>query len=102
MLDSEPLSLPTAPCIVSTSKAVLPQHIIPLSLSASGPRARFCRLPFQLHTIGGANRELHQRYQIERPTVVLLRPDGYIAYRGPAHDCDTLTRYLDPRTTGVE
>jgi 2-polyprenyl-6-methoxyphenol hydroxylase-like FAD-dependent oxidoreductase len=53
------------------------------------------RVPLQLQTISGANRELHQRYQIARPTVVMIRPDGYIAYRGRALDLDALARYMD-------
>jgi 2-polyprenyl-6-methoxyphenol hydroxylase-like FAD-dependent oxidoreductase len=39
--------------------------------------------------------ELHQRYAAGRPRVFLIRPDGHLAYTGPATGCRALAAYLD-------
>ena len=36
----------------------------------------------------------HQVYGLERPTLVLIRPDGYVAFRGAATDGAPLGDYL--------
>jgi hypothetical protein len=51
--------------------------------------------PVQLHVVASGNRSLHARYGVDSPTSILVRPDGHIAYRGPADDPDALGSYLD-------
>lgn len=51
--------------------------------------------PIQVHDIPAANTTLHERYGADVPSVVLVRPDGHIAFRGDATDIVPLTRYLD-------
>ena len=51
--------------------------------------------PIRLHVVAPGNRSLHGRYGVDSPTLVLVRPDGHIAYRGPAEDLDGLVAYLD-------
>ncbi len=51
--------------------------------------------PIRLHVIAAENRQLQERYGADVPTVVLVRPDGQIAFRGDAADIVPLTRYLD-------
>lgn len=51
-----------------------------------------------------AENRLHQRLHAEEPTVVVVRPDGYLSYRGPASDeaalLGHLGGYLMARTRG--
>jgi 2-polyprenyl-6-methoxyphenol hydroxylase-like FAD-dependent oxidoreductase len=51
--------------------------------------------PVGLHVVAPGNRSLHTRYGVDSPTLILVRPDGHIAYRGPADDPDALGSYLD-------
>ncbi|HEX5848908.1 MAG TPA: FAD-dependent monooxygenase [Rubrobacter sp.] len=58
--------------------------------------------PIRLHVIAPGNRSLHERYGMEAPTLVLVRPDGHIAYRGPAGDLNGLAAYLDRYFVGPQ
>ena len=49
----------------------------------------------RLHLVAPGNRSLHGRYEVDSPTLILVRPDGHVAYRGPADDPDALGSYLD-------
>jgi 2-polyprenyl-6-methoxyphenol hydroxylase-like FAD-dependent oxidoreductase len=51
--------------------------------------------PIRSHVVAPANRSLHARYGVDSPTLILVRPDGHIAYRGPVDDPDALGSYLD-------
>jgi 2-polyprenyl-6-methoxyphenol hydroxylase-like FAD-dependent oxidoreductase len=51
--------------------------------------------PVRLHVVAPGNRSLHGRYGVDSPTSILVRPDGHVAYRGPADDPDALGSYLD-------
>ena len=51
--------------------------------------------PIQVHDVPAANRTLQKRYGADVPSIVLVRPDGHIAFRGDAIDIVPLTRYLD-------
>jgi hypothetical protein len=51
--------------------------------------------PIRLHVVAPGNRSLHGRYGVDSPTSILVRPDGHVAYRGPADDPDALGSYLD-------
>lgn len=39
--------------------------------------------------------ELYQRYAIKEPTVIFLRPDGHIGFRGPGAQPEAFAAYLD-------
>src|SRR5918995_4639455 len=52
-------------------------------------------MPIAMNTVRTANRTLHERYGADLPTLFLVRPDGHIAYRGPADDPGALGSYLD-------
>ena len=52
-------------------------------------------MPIAMDTVRTANRTLHERYGVDSPTSILVRPDGHLAYRGPADDPDALGSYLD-------
>ena len=58
--------------------------------------------PIRLHVVAPGNRSLHERYGVGSPTLILVRPDGHIAYRGPAADLDGLVGYLDRYFVGPE
>lgn len=51
--------------------------------------------PFRLHVVSPGNRSLHARYGVHSPTLLLVRPDGHVAYRGPADEQAALRSYLD-------
>lgn len=61
-------------------------------------------VPVVVHRVGAANRRLHELYGAKGPKAFLVRPDGYVAYRGPAGDALGLERYLEnlyaKRSTG--
>ena len=44
--------------------------------------------------VPAANTALHRAYRVDEPTVFLIRPDGYIGYRGALGDSETLKTYL--------
>lgn len=50
-----------------------------------------------IHTtvVSATDRAAHHAYAAARPTAVLVRPDGYIGYRGSARDTGALRTYLD-------
>ena len=52
-------------------------------------------MPVAMDTVRTANRTLHERYGVDSPTLILVRPDGHVAYRGPADETDALGSYLD-------
>ncbi|GHO49283.1 FAD-dependent monooxygenase [Ktedonospora formicarum] len=52
-------------------------------------------MPIQLHTVSKGNVSLQEAYEVEAPTLFLVRPDGHIAYRGSAQDLSSLRTYLD-------
>ena len=58
--------------------------------------------PVAMYKVRRANRTLHERYGVDSPNLVLIRPDGHIAYRGPAEDLDGLETYLDRLFLGRE
>jgi hypothetical protein len=43
-------------------------------------------VPIRMHTVQKENRNLHERYGAGSPILYLVRPDGHVAYRGPAED----------------
>ncbi|KAA1249671.1 hypothetical protein F0Q45_13900 [Mycobacterium simiae] len=48
----------------------------------------------KVHLIAARETLIHDAYGVEEPTVVLVRPDGYIAWRGAVSDTDGLAAYL--------
>ena len=53
------------------------------------------RTTIRTHVIARGNQELHARYRVTKPSIVLVRPDGHIAYAGSAADLALLSKYLD-------
>lgn len=51
--------------------------------------------PVHLHPIPATERTLHERYGAHRPSLVLIRPDGHIAFRGEPAALADLGRCLD-------
>ena len=51
--------------------------------------------PVRLHSIPAAERRLHRIYGVDLPTLILVRPDGHVGYRGSAADLAAFARYLD-------
>ena len=49
----------------------------------------------RMHTVQKGKRNLHERYGEGSPVLYLVRPDGHVAYRGPAEDPDGIGSYLD-------
>jgi 2-polyprenyl-6-methoxyphenol hydroxylase-like FAD-dependent oxidoreductase len=47
-----------------------------------------------IHVIDRRETQVHAVYAVTAPTAVLIRPDGYIAWRGAASDADGLRTYL--------
>ena len=52
------------------------------------------RIPIRLHLLDPGERAAHRAYHVRRPAMVLVRPDGYIAWRGALHDTSGLAEYL--------
>jgi 2-polyprenyl-6-methoxyphenol hydroxylase-like FAD-dependent oxidoreductase len=52
-------------------------------------------LPVNVHFISAADRAIHTRYGVRAPTLMLIRPDGHIAYVGAAASVSRLQAYLD-------
>jgi len=52
-------------------------------------------MTIRMHTVQKGNRNLHERYGEGSPVLYLVRPDGHVAYRGPAEDPDGIGSYLD-------
>ena len=44
--------------------------------------------------IPAQNTELHKTYGVDAPTVFLIRPDGYIGYRGALEEVNTFAHYV--------
>ena len=51
--------------------------------------------PVRLRRIPARNRELHRRYGAGGPTLILVRPDGHMAYRGDGARPEDLAAYLN-------
>ena len=51
--------------------------------------------PVRVHRIAASEKDLQALYGADVPTVVLVRPDGHVGYRGDAADVVALKRYLD-------
>jgi hypothetical protein len=52
-------------------------------------------MPVAMDTVRTPTRSLHKRYGVDSPTLILVRPDGHVAYRGPADDPGALGAYLN-------
>jgi len=73
---------------------VLASHLILASGGgAKPPEARAVEpyIPVWLDPDG----QLHQKLGVVDPTIVVVRPDGYIGYRGQPADGEALSKYLD-------
>lgn len=53
------------------------------------------RLDVAPHVFPSGADEVHHPYRVERPALVLVRPDGHIAYRGPLEELARFTTFLD-------
>lgn len=53
------------------------------------------RVAFQVHLIRKEERILHQCFHAQQAVLFLIRPDGHIAYRGPADNLNSLREYLN-------
>ena len=47
------------------------------------------------HAVSGVETLIHDAYGAVAATMVLIRPDGYVAWRGPVSDVDGLAVYLE-------
>lgn len=56
--------------------------------------AAYTRVNAQPIKIRADNVALHKTYEVTEPTVLLVRPDGYIGYRGALNRPDLLLHYL--------
>ena len=52
------------------------------------------RISPQVVRIPTRNTELHAAYRVSEPTVFLIRPDGYIGYRGALEKTNTFAHYV--------
>jgi 2-polyprenyl-6-methoxyphenol hydroxylase-like FAD-dependent oxidoreductase len=52
-------------------------------------------LETHVHVVPAADRALHRRYGARTARVVLIRPDGHVAYTGSPRDPGSLASYLD-------
>lgn len=74
---------------------VRPRLVVGDPAAAAGPSSPVARL-FDL------DRHAHTAYGLQgTPALVLVRPDGHIAFRGPAEATDDLERYLEHLTDDV-
>lgn len=48
-----------------------------------------------MHVIDHSQRSLYAAYGVRSSTMILIRPDGHIAWRGLVHDMGKLTDYMD-------
>lgn len=53
------------------------------------------RVAIGVHLIEKEERTLHERFQAEKASMFLIRPDGHIAYRGLAENLSSVREYLD-------
>lgn len=77
-------------------------HLLLLPSADSGDQAatvtrwvEAATLPMTVHLIDPANRALRDAYGAQEPTMVLIRPDGYLGWRGALADTAALAGYLD-------
>ncbi len=78
-------------------------HLLILDRSQPHPRvpkavaAALAAQPLTVHAtpISGVETLIHDAYGAAAPTMVLVRPDGYVAWRGPLTDVDELATHLD-------
>ncbi len=52
-------------------------------------------MPIHLHIVSAENVSLHKQYGVNEPGLFLIRPDGHIAYCGPAANLADLKLYLN-------
>ena len=52
-------------------------------------------LDIQVHLVPAAETALHSQYAAGTPRLLLIRPDGHVAYIGAPHNLDGFTAYLD-------
>jgi 2-polyprenyl-6-methoxyphenol hydroxylase-like FAD-dependent oxidoreductase len=52
-------------------------------------------VPVHIHLVPAANRQLHERYGVNEPSLFLVRPDGHVAYRCDSAGIVELRMYLD-------
>ncbi len=55
---------------------------------------RTSSLPIHTHILGAEEERVNQRFGARTPTLVLVRPDGYIGFRGSAARLGELRDYL--------
>ncbi len=71
----------------------------PERLAATGEEIRGLldryEAPGHVHQIETGNKSLHKSYGAKAPSLLLVRPDGHVAYRGEAADIVGLKMYLD-------
>jgi 2-polyprenyl-6-methoxyphenol hydroxylase-like FAD-dependent oxidoreductase len=53
------------------------------------------RVAVRIHPIARRNIRLHRRYGADAPCFILVRPDGYVAYRGERRDLAGFKAYLE-------
>jgi 2-polyprenyl-6-methoxyphenol hydroxylase-like FAD-dependent oxidoreductase len=51
-------------------------------------------LPIQVHRLDPDEQAAYRAYRVEQPCAVLVRPDGYIAWRGTLDDVAAFSEYL--------
>ena len=52
-------------------------------------------IPIQLHCIAAAQPSLYAAYAVAEPSILLVRPDGHIAWRGALEQLQEFQEYLD-------
>ncbi len=82
----------------------VPQHILLVfGGTAADQKAllKACPYPVHLIVISHINQGLYQRYHVRVPTWILVRPDHYLAARGPINDLKHLKQYFKEVTLGA-